>query len=963
MAAKQEPKVSLKLLIDEKTNRLVGAEAHKDFVDILFSFLTLPMATVIRVTKSVTIGCMNNLYHSIQNIGAENWHTVHCKTMVLNPRNPLANYCKKLKMNVDDSGSEKKYGCSHGCKSFSMYQNVKCYCSHGWTTKEMKSDDSGSVMNCSYEGVFLQKGWIVFLISDDLQIRPASPNVLDQLISGLGLSEMNQIKEIPVEVSKEQVICLLARSLVSKSPLSDVFLPNHGATSINANPERILPSSTHQKTHTLNLNVKVNKHTNDILFAEATNEFFDFLCSFLTIPIGTMISVLGGNSGLGCIDNLYGSLAELDVKWFGSADVKSDILLPGIATHHNCTMQPLNLIERQGVYNMVNPKNNYCSNFSVEPSVFIVSRDLEVKPLSFASSFVVLRDAKVALSDTEDQVIAVGTVLTEGGSYIAIISFNQWLQLLRDLVVKPLSFASSFVVLRDAKVPLSDTEDRVITALCLLKAALKWPSSALANGLNTFVQILFYFQSSPYQLNVFGDHIAFNMADKQESSVSLKLFIDEETDGLVIAEAPMEFVDILFSFLSFPMGTIIRITSSGQVKNPITIGCMNNLYQSIQNLSSEYWDTEYCKIMVLNPRNPLAYFSKKLKMNIDDSESEMKYECSCPNCKYFSSYQNVCCSCNCGRTTRAIKPAMNCTYEGAFLQKGRIMFLITDDLQVGPASPDVLAQFLSNFDLSEMKQIREITIEVSKEQVICLLARSFVSKTPLSDVFRPNQQAKPERTFLSSPVCEIQTTDQDAPSFNLKVKVNKHTNKIVYAEATDEFFDFLCSFLTIPIGTMVRILKENSGLGCLHNLYTSVEKLDNKWFGSSSKFYILDPMIAPHHNCKKQPLELLERKGEFGLINPRPRNRFSLEPSVFLVSGDLEVMPLSFASSFLVLRELEVPFSDIEEQVVAIGIELIEGRSNISVISSNQWLKLLLAKAKCIVSDPMKIVGLQRLGS
>nr|GMD40123.1 uncharacterized protein LOC109182299 [Ipomoea batatas]GMD40124.1 uncharacterized protein LOC109182299 [Ipomoea batatas] len=382
MATKQESKVSLKLLIDEKTNRLVVAEAQKDFVDILFSFLTLPMATIIRYIAK--------------------------PYMVLNPRNPLANYCKKLKMNVDDSGSEKKYGCSHGCKFFSMYQNVKCYCSNGWTTKEMNSDDSGSVMNCSYQGAFLLKGWIAFLISDDLQIRPASPNVLAQLLSGPCLSEMNQIKEIPVEVSKEQVICLLARSFVSKCPLSDVFLPNYDATTIHAKPERILSSSigvvqtTDQNTSTLNLNASVNKHTNEILFAEATNEFFDFLCSFLTIPIGTMISVLGGNSGLGCIDKLYGSLAELDVKWFGSASVKSDILVPGVATHHNCRPQPLNLIERERENYMLNPKiYRYYSSFCVEPSVFIVSRDLEVKPVSFASSFVVLRDAKVPLSDTE----------------------------------------------------------------------------------------------------------------------------------------------------------------------------------------------------------------------------------------------------------------------------------------------------------------------------------------------------------------------------------------------------------------------------------------------------------------------------------------------------------------------------------------------------------------------------------
>ncbi|XP_019187980.1 PREDICTED: uncharacterized protein LOC109182300 [Ipomoea nil] len=149
-----------------------------------------------------------------------------------------------------------------------------------------------------------------------------------------------------------------------------------------------------------------------------------------------MVSVLRGNSGLGCIDNLYASLAELDVKWFGSASVKSDILVPGIATHHNCRMQPLNLFERKREDYMLNSKTNDHSNFSVEPSIFMVSRDFEVKPLCFASSFVVLRDAKVPLSDTEDREVTVG----------------------------------------------------MKEALCLLKAALTSPSSALSDGLNTFVQ-------------------------------------------------------------------------------------------------------------------------------------------------------------------------------------------------------------------------------------------------------------------------------------------------------------------------------------------------------------------------------------------------------------------------------------------------------------------------------------------
>ncbi|XP_019186490.1 PREDICTED: uncharacterized protein LOC109181194 [Ipomoea nil] len=205
--------VSLKLMIDEKTNRVVAAEAEKDFVDILFSFLTFPMGTIIRLTSHeqlkipVTIGCMNNLYRSIQN-SLLNWHTELCKTMVLNPRNPCAIYCSKLKINIDDSGSEMNYACSRqGCRYLSKYQNVSCVCSKGVTTKEMKSDDSGSsVESCRYGGAFLQKGSIMFLITEDLQIRPASPHILAQLLSGFGLSETSGIREMPVEVSKEQVL-------------------------------------------------------------------------------------------------------------------------------------------------------------------------------------------------------------------------------------------------------------------------------------------------------------------------------------------------------------------------------------------------------------------------------------------------------------------------------------------------------------------------------------------------------------------------------------------------------------------------------------------------------------------------------------------------------------------------------------------------------------------------------------
>nr|GMD44996.1 uncharacterized protein LOC109182299 [Ipomoea batatas] len=410
-------------------------------------------------------------------------------------------------------------------------------------------------------------------------------------------------------------------------------------------------------------------------------------------------------------------------------------------------------------------------------------------------------------------------------------------------------------------------------------------------------------------------------AKQQEPRLSLKLLIDEERNRVVAAEAHKEFVEILFSFLTLPMGTVIRVTSSGGTKNAVKIGCMNNLCRVVEKLSNENWETENCKSMVLHPRNPLGNYCQKLKVNIDDSWSNTMYRCSwC--CSRMSWYPNVSCTCG-GKTYHKITGGVN--NEGAFLQKGRTMFIISDDLQIRPACPSVLARLLSNLGLSEMDGIREMLIEVSKEQVISLLARSLVSESPLSDVFLPN----PTKHDTKLPERTLQTTEQNeapaptrTPTLNLQVTLNKSTNKLLFAKATNEFFDFLCTFLIIPIGSIIHVLKRNKGGfgGCIYNLYTSVEELEDKWFGSCLKSAILNPQIAQYHNCKKQPLKLDELIESKLLLDPRPNQNFAGEPLLFIVLDNLDVKPLSSASSSLILRELKVPFRDVEDQVITVGM-------------------------------------------
>ncbi|GMN26804.1 hypothetical protein TIFTF001_001448 [Ficus carica] len=90
--------ISLKVYVDEKKKkkkRVIYAECDEHFVDFLFSFLTISLGYLVLLARgnrsvsmsSTRIGCMFNLYHSVENLDAEHIHNDACKAMLLSPRN------------------------------------------------------------------------------------------------------------------------------------------------------------------------------------------------------------------------------------------------------------------------------------------------------------------------------------------------------------------------------------------------------------------------------------------------------------------------------------------------------------------------------------------------------------------------------------------------------------------------------------------------------------------------------------------------------------------------------------------------------------------------------------------------------------------------------------------------------------------------------------------------------------
>ncbi|XP_049375229.1 uncharacterized protein LOC125840310 [Solanum verrucosum] len=228
---------------------------------------------------------------------------------------------------------------------------------------------------------------------------------------------------------------------------------------------------------------------------------------------------------------------------------------------------------------------------------------------------------------------------------------------------------------------------------------------------------------------------------------------------------------------------------------------------------------------------------------------------------------NVECKCN-GKYNKEtfLKDSVEntCCDEYVFL-KGGISFLISDGLQVKVASPSSLVQMLSNVGLSDMNQIEEMHVEIGKNEVIHLLVSSLISKTPLSDVFLPKQKQKRARVdtiTMSESGSSISEngTRNNTKKLELKLTVRKSTNMVLCAEA------------------LLQISEGKSEIYDLHDI----------------RQFVRGAFVA---KCQ----------------------RFAKEPFLFYVMDNLQVRSLSSTSTICLLRELNVPLNDIEEQMISIG--------------------------------------------
>ncbi|XP_028773741.1 uncharacterized protein LOC114730793 [Neltuma alba] len=211
-------KVSLKLLIDTNTERVLFAEATKDFIDLLFNLYRMPIGTFTSlITNEGMVGSLGKFYKSIQNLN---------DYYMVNPNRDIDLLLKPIAAVSGCLLPSTLYMCPKRCENFvTNSEGTLCpSCNREMAvTLQFVTKKAREVMTDSSSS----KGGGVetYMVMDDLEVQPMSPIYYFTLLEKFNIEDVSGIQKRVVELGTDEGIKLLKASLQHNNHvLTNVFL-------------------------------------------------------------------------------------------------------------------------------------------------------------------------------------------------------------------------------------------------------------------------------------------------------------------------------------------------------------------------------------------------------------------------------------------------------------------------------------------------------------------------------------------------------------------------------------------------------------------------------------------------------------------------------------------------------------------------------------------------------------------
>ncbi|XP_024959049.1 uncharacterized protein LOC112500020 [Cynara cardunculus var. scolymus] len=495
-----EDNISLRVMVHKQENKVIFAEADSNFVDTLFSLMTLPMATIVRLMKKChdqnlkALGSFTNLYQSRMDLSLSHFSKEESKFMMLNPRTSSFDHCRKLQLKIDDTEPIANYFI---CRNVSCSQRVGPFfstcnfdrCSYCGALMDRESKYEASTVHntgqvaCFDGSVFVCDG-LTFIITDDLRVMPKTSDSNILLLGGLGITDASQLEERTLDNSLQQILTLLKSALLFKNPLTELVFPgtHHSRYLVDqsqgSSVQNLVSNETGTNAKKMKLKVALQKSTSKFLFAEADEDFVELVFGFLEIPLGTVIRKLkmNGSTSIDGFGNLFTSISNMKVgNHIKSHDLKDMLLNPQLEQKSISQHQIFPL-------NVANSSQDHQGRCAHRPCSKKTWRRNSTKrhliKLSYSSQSI----PQTIISDTTES--------KDSRVQESFLKASVKFMVTDDLVITPLSFVSAIAVLNKLNVLVDDVEEHELSiggeeGVKILEAGLRSSSTlsdALLNG-------------------------------------------------------------------------------------------------------------------------------------------------------------------------------------------------------------------------------------------------------------------------------------------------------------------------------------------------------------------------------------------------------------------------------------------------------------------------------------------------
>ncbi|XP_058182417.1 uncharacterized protein LOC131300536 isoform X1 [Rhododendron vialii] len=224
------------------------------------------------------------------------------------------------------------------------------------------------------------------------------------------------------------------------------------------------------------------------------------------------------------------------------------------------------------------------------------------------------------------------------------------------------------------------------------------------------------------------------MASSSSKEVTLKLLVDTKNNKVLFAEAGKDFVDFLFTLLSLPVGTVVRLLTAKSM-----VGCLGNLYDSIESLSDTYMQPNQSKEVLLKPKAAACSTEASLFLTDDDSAAKKVYMCGNYHRYIADDPRAICPSCKLTISIEVPFVAPQVANDGLSSQggyvKGVVTYMVMDDLVVTPMSTISGIAMLSKCNVTNVGALEEKVVSFGMDEGLKLLKASLQSKTVLTSIF------------------------------------------------------------------------------------------------------------------------------------------------------------------------------------------------------------------------------------